>query len=424
MKHDMERMIESYVLFDPSGRWVRSPLNTLSCVVPKPILKPGRPIIKDETLRSGANTPGVRATIEKKLRVAEALEAIGVREVEAGYPGVAEHCQFMRSLKQRDFKLRLGAHTRIWVSNFKEEVDRAVDAGADVINFVGGADPLQGQALHPEILGDQFLDRAREAISYARSKGAFVAFGSADPGHLDCFHNWLLAACEAGAERLYIYDGRGWFLPETIEFLVRYARDLVGEKKEIAVHCHDDFGLATANSLGAVRAGADLVDVTVLSTGHRCGNAAFEQVIPALESLYGISTGIDLQKIADLCALVTEAYEIQIPPNAPVVGENMFKYGGLHIRAIFEGRWYLWESLRAETVGKKRTLFFGPTALQRGPTGPVGLKMVKMGIEPEEELINRVIDRLERKMREVKELSEADVETVIMGGAGTQKGKP
>jgi isopropylmalate/homocitrate/citramalate synthase len=424
LKHEKnDQTIENDVIFDPVGRWASSPLNTLSCVVSKPVTRPGRILIKDETLRSGANTPGVKATIEKKLQIAEALEAMGVREVEAGYPGIAEHCQFMRALKEMGSKLRLGAHTRIWVSNFKEEIDRAIDSGADVINFVGGADPLQGQALHPEILGDPFLDHARKAISYAKSKGVLVAFGSADPGPLRCFHNWLLAASEAGAERLYIYDGRGWFLPETIEFLVRYARDLLGERKEIAVHCHDDFGLATANSLAAIRAGADLVDVTVLSTGHRCGNAAFEQVVPALEALYGISTGIDLQKITALCSVVAEAYEIQVPPNAPVAGENMYKYGGLHIRALLEGSWYLWESLRAETVGKKRILFFGPTALQRGSTGPVGLKMVKMGIEPDESLIDRVIGRLEKKMKKVKEMSEADVEDVIVKEAKIGKGR-
>ena len=152
MKHKDDQTIENDVIFDPAGRWARSPLNTMSCVVSKPVTRPGRILIKDETLRSGANTPGVKATIEKKLRVAEALESMGVREVEAGYPGIAEHCQFMRALKERGSKLRLGAHTRIWVSNFKEEIDRAIDSGADVINFVGGADPLQGQALHPEIL--------------------------------------------------------------------------------------------------------------------------------------------------------------------------------------------------------------------------------------------------------------------------------
>jgi isopropylmalate/homocitrate/citramalate synthase len=175
LKHEKkdDQTIENDLIFDSVGQWARSSFNTLSCVVSKPVTLPGRILIKDETLRSEANIPGVKAMLEKKLKITEVLESMGVKEIEAGYLGIAEHYQFMRVLKEKSSKLRLGAHTRIWVSDFKEEIDRAIVSGTDEINFVGSADPLQGQALHPEILGDRFLDHARKAISYAKSRGAW-----------------------------------------------------------------------------------------------------------------------------------------------------------------------------------------------------------------------------------------------------------
>jgi isopropylmalate/homocitrate/citramalate synthase len=99
---------------------------------------------------------------------------------------------------------------------------------------------------------------------------------------------------------------------------------------EIAIHCHDDFGMATANTVEAVRAGADLVDVTVIRTGHRCGNASLEQVVAALESIYGVDTGVKLEQLRPLCQFVAEEYGLTIPANAPVVGDSMYTYGGIH----------------------------------------------------------------------------------------------
>ena len=105
---------------------------------------------------------------------------------------------------------------------------------------------------------------------------------------------------------------------------------------------HDDFGLATANTLEGLRAGAMGCDVTFNRTGHRCGNAAFEQIAVGVEYFFGYETKLDLSKITEVSKLVSELYEVPVPANAPIVGWDMFSYGGLHIPGMLRGDWCLW----------------------------------------------------------------------------------
>ncbi len=406
----MKELGNSFIM-DSRERWITSALNSLFLV--RESWAKNSVKIKDETLRSGANTPGVYATISKKLIIARKLEEIGISEVEAGYAGMEEHHEFIRQLRKEGSKLIVGVHTRGWVDNFKNEIDDALAAGANVINLLFSTSSILGKALHPNLEGEAVYERIFESVAYAKKKGAIVSIGSADPGDLETFRKTALTAVEAGADRVYIYDGRGWLVPETITFLVKYLRDLIGVKREIAVHFHNDLGLATINTISAIKAGADVVDVTVNGLGHRSGNAPFEQVVMVLEVIYGIRTGINLEKITELCRTVSDLYGIEIPPNWPIVGKNMYTYGGLHISAILEGSWYLWETIRAESIGQKRRLIFGETSLQRDSTSPIAVKMRQMGIKLTQEKIEKVITYLRPLIEEKTSLSEEEVEAAI-----------
>jgi isopropylmalate/homocitrate/citramalate synthase len=381
------------VEFDSEEQWMAPLVNRVA--LERPIGQTKPVIVRDDTLRSGANTPGVYASNEQKMELAEKLEAIGIVEAEIGYPSIPEHVEFVKILKQKGSKLQVGLHTRYYDPEYRREIKRAVEAGADLVNLIGFIE-----------------ERVYDAVSYAKSLGARVAIGM-DYHRLDLVARFVPAAVDGGADRIVIYDARGWFVPQTLAFLVRYVRALVDPNVEIGVHCHNDMGLSTINTIEAIRAGACACDVTVLSTGHRCGNAALEQVVPALEVLYGISTGIDMRQLCELAELVERLYGVPIPTNVPIVGRQMFSYGGSHIAGILRGKWYLWENMRAEAVGNKRYITFGATSLRRGKTGPLYAKVQQMDYDPDSGNMDRVYEALEPLIQQRKELTEPEVEEII-----------
>lgn len=397
--------------FDPQGRWVSGTVNELA-VPPPPGAAQREVVIRDDTLRSGGNTPGVYASPEKKLRIAEALEEMGVKEAEVGYGGLADDQRFVETLRKRNTRMVLGMHARSWLPNWKAEIDAIAACGGQLVNFVGMQGYPLTRALHPHLTGEAFLARMEECIAHAKTCGLKAAFGTDHP-RADLMPDTVRRACAAGLDRWVVYDTRGWFLPQTMAMMVNIARVASDDKIEITVHAHDDFGLATANTFEGIRAGAMGCDVCVNRTGHRCGNAAFEQVVVGLEYFFGHRTGIDLAKVTGLSRLVSELYEIPVPENAPIVGHNMFSYGGLHIPGVLRGDWFLWENIRAESVGSKRHIVYGPSALQRGPDSPLDAKVGSLGKSASEAQMDRIASGLRELIEAKKFATDAEVETVI-----------
>ncbi len=397
--------------FDPQGRWIAGTMNEVA--VPPPVGSSQREIVlRDDTLRSGGNTPGVFASLDKKLRIAAALEEMGVKEAEVGYAGLRDDQHFVQTLRKRNTPMVLGMHARSWLPDWKAEIDAVADCGAHLVNFVGMQGYALTRALHPHLAGEAFLVRMEECIAHAKKRGLIASFGTDHP-HVDLMTETVRRATAARLDRWVVYDTRGWFLPQTMAMWVNNAREASRGKVEITVHAHDDFGLATANTFEGIRAGAMGCDVCVNRTGHRCGNAAFEQVAVGLEYFFGYRTGIDFTKIAGLSKLVSELYEIPIPENAPIVGHNMFSYGGLHIPGVLSGDWFLWENIRAESVGSKRHIIYGPTALQRGPGSPLDAKVGSLGKSASEAQMDRIVNGLRELIDAKKFATDAEIETVI-----------
>ena len=398
------------VEFDPQERWMAPTMNKIA-VEPAPG-QPQSVIIRDDTIRSGGNTPGVYADFKQKLELAEKLEAMGVVEAEVGYSSIPEELEFIQTLKRKGSKLQCGVHVRYYDPEYRKEIKKAVDGGADLVNMVGYWGYVMTHALCPQNWKGNIEERISDAVGYAKSLGARVAVG-ADFHNLETVARFVPAAVAAGADRIVVYDARGWFVPQTLAFLVRYVRTLGGPDVGIGVHCHNDMGLATINTIEAIRAGATACDVTVNGTGHRCGNAAFEEVTTALEVLYGIRTGIDLSQLVSLSDLVQRLYQTSIANNRPIVGPQMYSYGGSHIAGILGGQWYFWENIKAESVGNKRYVTFGPQSLRRGKTGPISVKVEQMGLSADEQNLERVYEVLEPMIKQRKELTEPEVEAVI-----------
>jgi len=398
---------------DARGRWVSSPANEITVPRPPGDAPPRRVVLRDDTLRSGANTPGVYAGIEKKLRLAEAIEAMGVSEAEVGYGSLADDQRFAQALRKRGTRMLLGMHARSWLPTWKTDVDAIADCGGQLVNFVGMQGYTSMHALHPDLKDEAFLQRMEECIAYAKARGLKAAFGTDHP-RPEVVPETVRRALAAGVDRWVVYDARGWFLPQTMAMMVALVRAASENRIEVTVHAHDDFGLATINTFEAIRAGAMGCDVTLNRTGHRCGNAAFEQVAVGLEYFYGYHTGIDLAAITGASRMVSELYEVPVAENAPIVGHNMFSYGGLHISGILRGDWFLWENLRAETVGSKRHIVYGPTALQRGAGSPLEAKVAATrGEKPDSGQMERIVSGVRSLIESKKFATDEEVERII-----------
>lgn len=286
---------------------------------------PQRVTFNDVTLREGEQSEGVSFSLDAKVDLALALEAVGVPQIQVGYPGRFERdAQAATKVASALSSARVEVVALAFVDDWQGEVDASLASGAPIVNIVQRA----SDRLH-RVLGvsrDDVCVRARSAIERAVAGGVAVSFTPsdstrADPGFL--VELWKTAA-EAGASRLYVADSMGAATPELVALLVRRAHELTG--LPVGVHCHNDFGLVVANTVAGVMAGASFVDVAVNGLGDRAGNAPLEEVATALELLYGVPTGLDLRQLTPLSDRFAAASARQLPPNKPVTGAAVFAH--------------------------------------------------------------------------------------------------
>ena len=287
--------------------------------------------INDTTLRDGEQTPGVAFTLQEKLAIAEALTAAGVRELEAGTPAMGdEEIEAMSAI----VSLQLDARILAWCRMGAADIGTAGRARVDAVNLsIPASDRLLTAKLG--IDRNEALARVRRFVPMALDAGFEVAVGAEDASRADVEHLLRLAeaAEAAGAFRLRLADTVGILDPFETHALVR--RLAAATSMAIEFHGHDDFGLATANTLAAVRAGATHLSVTVAGLGERAGNAALEEVAAALECLQGVGTDIDLAQLANLAALVAEATSRNIPAGKAIIGRDVFAHeSGIHVAGI------------------------------------------------------------------------------------------
>ena len=404
--------------FDEKGRWAVPAANRMKVV--DPVVFPQNVIIKDDTFRESTNMPGAAPTNEQKIELARMLESIGVKEVVAGHAGMDEQCRFMRMVK--DSGLNLMVHAYVDFGDWKRGIDKAITAGADAIWMPGALNP---SPVFAGKLGSRYgywgrdfdlptvLETATAAIQTAKDKGKLVTVGRA-PLDPEIFYKALDAYVKAGADRICVMDDKGNYTPQTMAYMVKMTRDAVGPDVKIEVHCHDDFGLALANSLESVRAGADVVDCVLNGYSHRSGNCALDQVVLALEVLYNVRTGIDFSRLTSLCKLAADIFGVPISRQAPHVGASAYSYGGVHIGALLEEGWFIWETIPAEAIGQHRHVVWTPTALERhGTAGPVAVKIRRMGLQCNELQLQEVFVKLRKVMEQKKFATDEELEAVV-----------
>lgn len=329
--------------------------------------------------------PGIALTPESKLRIALALEELGVDSIEAGFPIVSKgEFNAIKMISKEVSKSEVIALAR----STREDIDMVVDSGANAVHlFIATSDIHMNYKLR--LSPEEVIERAVTAVEYARSHGLIVEFSAEDAtrSRPEFLVKVFQEVINAGANRIDIADTVGVIWPSRMFHLVNYVKTNVRGNYVLSVHCHNDFGMAVANSIAAVEAGADQVHVTVLGVGERAGNAALEEVATALKFLLGLDVGIRFELIASTALLVAESFGFTIPVNKPIVGINAFSHeSGIHVHGVLSNP-LTYEAISPEVVGMSRRIVLGKHSGRHA----VMYMLKQMGVEPDEELVNELL---------------------------------
>src|SRR5579859_192304 len=326
----------------------------------------------DTTLRDGEQSVGVVLTPQQKLEIARKLDELGIGRIEAGFPRVsAEDAEAFGLIANAGLKAEVWGFGRA----LKADIDELLRLGAraTVVETPTSAIKLKAYGLSVE----EAKRRAAEAIGYARKNGVTVAFFTVDGTRtdLEVLRDFYRCALDAGAEELVVVDTIGACGPEAIEFLVRQVREWVGAKVPLHFHGHNDFGMATACAVAAVRGGAEWIQGTINGMGERAGNADIGEVAMALRCLYAVPARLNLTKIRAVSRLVQRAAGHELEPWKPVVGENLFMRESGAVASQFHIPEAI-EPFSADLVGATRAIVLG----KKSGIDSIAIKAKELGI--------------------------------------------
>jgi isopropylmalate/homocitrate/citramalate synthase len=337
----------------------------------------GRIGLYDTTLRDGEQTVGVVLDPEQKLAIARALDSLGIDRIEAGFPRVSEDDWHAIELI-RD----AGLDAEIWGFSraVRADVDAIVELGLEATVIESPISDLKLEALG--VSREKMLRRIAEAVSYAVERGVRVGYFGVDGSRADpaFFEQAYRTAVEAGAAELVVVDTIGVAAPEAAALLVRQTREWAGPDVPIHFHGHNDFGLAAAAAIAAVQAGATWVQGTINGMGERAGNANLCEVALALTALYGAETGLRLERVREVSALVRELSGYELEPWKAVVGENLFVRESGAVASQFHDPPSI-EPFSSTLVGAERRIVLG----KKSGLDSIRIKADELGLDVGEE---------------------------------------
>lgn len=275
----------------------------------------------DTTLRDGEQTVGVVLSPQQKLEIARQLDGLGVSRIEAGFPKVSpDDVEAIQLMQAAGLQAELWGFSRA----VRADVEELVRLGlrSSVIEAPTSNIKLKAYG----ITRDEVVRRVSEAVSFAKRNAITVAFFAVDGTRteLDFLKKIYLTALEAGAAEIVVVDTIGACGPEAVEFLVRQTREWIGPTVPVHFHGHNDFGMATACAVAAVRAGASWIQGTINGMGERAGNADICEIALALRCLYDVPVALDLAKVREVSEVVQKAGGYRVEAWKPLVGENLF----------------------------------------------------------------------------------------------------
>ena len=331
----------------------------------------------DTTLRDGEQTVGVVLMPEEKLEIARALSDAGVERIEAGFPRVsADDWEAVRLISGAGLEAEIWGFSRAVAADVEALVELGV--GASVIE--SPISELKLRALR--VSREEMLNRIRNAVATAVQAGIHVAYFGVDSTRAEpeFFDAAYAAAVEAGAAEVVVVDTLGVAGPEAVAELVGRTRERLGPEIPVHFHGHNDFGLATANAVAAVKAGAEWVHGTVNGMGERAGNANLAEVALTLRAVYGVETRLDLKRARVLAARVQELSGYELEPWKPLTGANLFRRESGAVASQFHDPESI-EPYSSELVAADRGIVLG----KKSGLDSILIKAEELGLEIPEE---------------------------------------
>ncbi|HYL02438.1 MAG TPA: 2-isopropylmalate synthase [Steroidobacteraceae bacterium] len=389
-------------------------------------MNPERVLIFDTTLRDGEQAPGCSMTQPEKLRVARALGELGVDVIEAGFPAASRgDFESVQAVAREVQEPVICALARCNVDDI-ELAARALRAAPRRRIHVFLATSAIHRQYKLNMAQDEILRTAAAGVARARELAEDVEFSPEDASRteLEFLAQVVEAAIAAGATTVNIPDTVGYTVPDEFAELFRYLRKNVRgiDGVRLSVHCHDDLGMAVANSLTAVVAGARQIECTINGIGERAGNCSLEEVVMALKTraaFFNVTTAVQTSRLYPTSRLVSSITGMPIPRNKAVVGENAFAHeAGIHQHGMLK-HYSTYEILRPEDVGlSRRQLVLGKHSGRHA----LRERVQALGFELGEEEFNRLFEEFKALADLKKELFDGDIEALILRAEGSASG--
>ena len=369
--------------------------------------------IFDTTLRDGEQTPGVSLSPDKKLSIAKKLSELGVDAIEAGFPVISEgESNAIKMIVEENLPLEVCGLAR----TNQKDIDAAVSCGLKYIHaFIATSDIHLEHKLN--MTREQALEKAVQSVEYGKSCGLQVEFSAEDATRTDrdFLKKIFSEVAKAGADRIDIPDTVGYSTPQYIAEITKDA--IEATKLPVSVHCHNDFGLAVANALSGIQAGASCAHVTINGIGERAGNASLEEFVMALHSLQFENkweTNINTKLLYETSRYVSKLSGITVQPNKAIVGQNAFGHeSGIHTHGVLSNP-LTYEPISPELVGRTRWLQVGKHAGIHG----MNAMLAEYGVTPNDQQTKEILSKVKALGDQGKQVTEVELLAIaneIMG---------
>ena len=372
--------------------------------------------IFDTTLRDGEQTPGVALTVDEKIQIAQKLNNLGIDKIEVGFPASSKgEIESAKKIRQLDLDSTLVGLSR----SLKSDIDAVIDADLEYVHTFIGTSPLH-RDYKLKMSKSEIVDKASQSIEYAKDHGLTVEFSAEDATRTerDFLFEIFNEVVDAGVDFLDVPDTVGVLTPILTDELISDIKS--NFKTPVSVHFHNDFGLATANTLTAIECGANQAHVTVNGLGERTGNCSLEELVMTLKASYGIDLGLDTTRLYSLSTLVGRLTGVKMPVNKPIVGANAFAHeSGIHVHGILNNA-STYEPISPEMVGHSRKIVLGKH------TGANALKskLKEYHIDLNQEQFCRVFDEIKSLGDSGKCVTDDDLVAIAITELGSARETP